>query len=137
MQQSGIHEQLRALFDERDAIYVEKGVLRVRVANVRVNERAQTFRAEIEEIPTRGLVNVYGRQRWEVGDERDGLFFSDHFLAGFGWRIFTDPDVIIAIVDIASKWPHDLRYADRYNEVVRWLEDHDAVPRPARRVFSR
>ena len=44
-------ERLRKAFENREAIYVERGALRVKVTNIRANVVVQTISADIEEIP--------------------------------------------------------------------------------------
>lgn len=48
-------EQLRGLFEGREAIYVEKSALRLKVSGIRVDVARQSVAAEVEEIPTTGL----------------------------------------------------------------------------------
>ena len=45
-------EQLRARFEGREAIYVEKGALRMRVSDIRGDTSQLHISAEVEEIPT-------------------------------------------------------------------------------------
>jgi hypothetical protein len=45
-------ERLRNAFKNREAIYVERGALRVRVTNIRANAVVQAINADLEEIPT-------------------------------------------------------------------------------------
>lgn len=47
-------EKLRASFEGREAIYLEKGAIRVRVSNIRSADLG-TILADIEEIPTAGF----------------------------------------------------------------------------------
>ena len=47
-------EKLRASFEGREAIYLEKGAIRVRVSNLRSADLG-TLLADIEEIPTAGF----------------------------------------------------------------------------------
>ncbi|MHB8501774.1 MAG: hypothetical protein ACYDCG_16985 [Candidatus Acidiferrales bacterium] len=48
-------EQVRGLFEGREAIYIEKGALRVKVSNIRGDVAGLLISAEVEEIPTTGL----------------------------------------------------------------------------------
>jgi hypothetical protein len=48
-------ETLRKNFQGREAIYLEKGILRVRVEDIRFDLQAHSIRARVEEIPTCGL----------------------------------------------------------------------------------
>jgi len=47
-------EKLQASFEGREAIYIEKGAIRVRVSNIRIADLG-TILTDIEEIPTAGF----------------------------------------------------------------------------------
>src|ERR1035438_6113927 len=47
-------QRVQASFEGREAIYIEKGVVRVRVSNIRAT-MPQVIEADVEEIPTPGL----------------------------------------------------------------------------------
>jgi hypothetical protein len=66
-------ERLRNAFENREAIYVKRGALRVRVTNIRANAAVQAISADIEEIPTTGFPGFVdlarsrsARKGWEV-----------------------------------------------------------------------
>jgi hypothetical protein len=72
-------ERLRATLENREAIYVERGALRVKVTNIRANAVVQAMSADIEEILSGGISDLdrFGRtdqlDRTEVvgtGDQR-------------------------------------------------------------------
>ena len=44
-------DELRKRFENREAIYIEKGSLRVRLKSIRANPDAEVVSAEIEEVP--------------------------------------------------------------------------------------
>jgi len=48
-------EQLRRLFEGREAIYVEKGALRVKVTDISADLAQRCISAEVEEIPATGF----------------------------------------------------------------------------------
>ena len=50
--------RLRTIFENRDAIYIEKGALKVRVSNIRASKLRRILWAEIEEVPTPGLGEI-------------------------------------------------------------------------------
>ena len=77
-------EKLRKNFQNQQAIYIEKGAMRVRVRNIRADLRAQSVAAEIEEIPTPGLrtgvfhdMSEATSLRWEI-QAGNLTTFSDH-----------------------------------------------------------
>ena len=130
-------EKLRDAFNGREAIYIEKGVLRVHVTNI--NCYAHQVYASIEEVPTRGLErSIFHRHlrqmneptaplRWKIS----GGFlttFSDHsWKAGYGgWSLFFSPDVVSGVVSIASDWPADLDEVERYHQALRFILNRNA-----------
>jgi hypothetical protein len=125
-------KQLRALFEGREAIYVEKGALHVKVSDIHWNLARRWIKANVEEIPTVGFpTRSYGEaascpRRWTIGA---GYLtsFSDHtWDMGYGgWSLFFAP-YVEGVVSLAFQFPANLHSAQRYNEILRYLEDHEA-----------
>ena len=129
-------EKIRRNFENREAIYIEKGVLRVRISNIQADVTAGFLTAHVEEIPTRGLEKSFfhgqyltksAPYRWTIGSGIRSMF-SDHcWDMGYGgWSLYFATRVVEGIVELASRWPETLDAYDRYDEVLRWLTDHNA-----------
>jgi hypothetical protein len=139
-------EQLRSLFEGREAIYVEKGALRARVRNIRMGHDG--IMADVEEIPTAGLPvgALYAIQRREPSPLRWTIgvgfistsSFSDHnWHMGYGgWSIFFAPKIIESIVTLALQFPESLNPGERYDQVIASLKDHKAYER-TQRLFAK
>jgi hypothetical protein len=94
-------DEIRTYFEGKEAIYIEKGALRVRVSNIRYADlegEAEFIEAEIEEIPTPGLpvsLPGYDRReqprplRWRIG-RPDFLRINLPALATIRSRVTTD-----------------------------------------------
>jgi hypothetical protein len=139
-------EQLRVRFEGREAIYVEKGALRVRVGDIRGDVAQRYISAEVEEIPTAGFPAgaFYEIQRlepsplrWSIGD---GYLttFSDHtWYAGYGgWSLFFAPRIVDGILSLALRFQDNLDPFQRYREVLNYLKDHEAYDEPTQRLFA-
>jgi hypothetical protein len=80
-------EQLRSLFEGKEAIYIEKGALHVKVSNIR--EGPQLYiSADVDDIPTTGFPTGIYREmcgeggspgRWTIGT-------SDLHYSGHNWH---------------------------------------------------
>lgn len=129
-------EQVRGLFEGRDAIYVEKGALRVKVSDVQGDVARLFISAEVEEIPTAGFPAgaFYEIQRLEPSPMRwsiEGGYlttFSDHtWHMGYGgWSLFFAPRIVDGILSLALRFPDNLDPFQRYREVLDYLKDHEA-----------
>jgi hypothetical protein len=138
-------EQVRGLFGGRQAIYVEKGALRVKVSDVRGDVARLSISAEVEEIPTAGFPAgaFYEIQRLEPSPLRwsiEGGYltdFSDHtWHMGYGgWSLFFAPRIVDGIVSLALQFPENLDPFQRYSEVLNYLKDHEAY-QPTQRLFE-
>ena len=139
--------KLRANFENREAIYLEKGALRVRVSNIRGSVARRIVWAKVEEVQTPGLgVGMFDRRTrnettpcaWKIGA---GYLtgFSDHcWKMGYGgWSLHFNPKVVEAVLELASRWPDDMDTSERYNQIVR-LVQYDPKFRDAnwQEVFS-
>ena len=140
-----IVEQLRARFEGREAIYVEKGALRVRVSEISGDAIQLYITAVVEEIPTAGFpagVFYEARRaqptplRWSIGG---GYLttFSDHtWHAGYGgWSLFFSPKIVEGILGLALGLPSNLDPFERYKEVLHYLQVQNAYE-PTQRVFA-
>jgi hypothetical protein len=117
-------EKLRDAFEGREAIYIEKGVLRVRVTSIRCY--ARQLGATVDEVPTKGLERSLLHRgqvteptaplRWNISAGCLATF-SDHTLKmGYGgWSLLFAPEVVSAFVSLAADWPTELGAAERYN----------------------
>lgn len=133
-------QRLRDLFEGQEAIYVEKGALRVRVSNIRADIPEKCIYADIEEIPTTGfpiwfIAQWLQSRHWRIGG---GYLtaFSDHtWMMGYGgWSLFFAPRLVDGVVRLAQEFPDNLQSIDRYNQILGYLEDHEAYE-PTERVF--
>lgn len=138
-------EQLRSLFESREAIYVEKGALRVKVTDIRGDVARQYVSAEVEEVPTTGLpvgaIHAIKQHepsplRWSIeGGYLTG--FSDHtWHMGYGgWSLFFTPSIVEDIRNLALRFPDNLDPFQRYNSVLDYLQGHRAYE-PTQRLFE-
>ena len=124
--------KLRANFEGRQAIYVEKGALLVSVSDIRPGQT--TVAAQIDEVPARGL-GVGGFDgsrlkratplRWTI---RAGYLaeFSDHcWNMGYGgWSLYFEPRLVQVVLHLAAEFPDTLDTFERYHKIVRLLQ-HD------------
>lgn len=99
-------------FEGRDALYVEKGVLRVRVRSISVDFRGRFVWTEVRESPVDSLpppahfVAAGGGTRplaWRIGAGPFTRASSQIWKAGYGaWTIFTAPKVIELVLARAA-----------------------------------
>jgi len=141
------HDKLVMQFDNREAIYVEKGVLRVRVFNIRPNPAGRSVSAEVEEIPTPGLgVGIFravdeslsgnmAPDRWRIGAGSLTTFSDNTWEMGYGgWTIFFERRVVEGIVSLSADWSEKSDDNSRYIQILKWLEDNEAYEN-TQRVF--
>jgi hypothetical protein len=110
-------EKVRASFEGREAIYLEKGAIRVRVSNIRSADLGILL-ADIEEIPTAGFpiwIRGGGPRprshplRWTIGTSSIKHFSSDSWSSPpyVGWTLYFSPKLIEAIVDLVTRFPEN------------------------------
>ena len=129
-------ERLRRIVERREAVYVEKGALRVRVSNVRADLDAQYVSATVEEVPTPGLETTPIHEsappeeprplRWEIGAGVLSRFSEHTWWAGYAgmWSLCWHPQHVAAIVELASKFDKDTTPMDRYGAIMSFIHDH-------------
>lgn len=123
-------EILRARFEGREAIYVEKGALRVRVTNIR--SVGLSVRANVEEIITPGLgvgflarehSPITGPRRWDIGGDPTS-YTDDSWSMGYGgWTLYFDPEFIQAVIDFAARRPNNADPYEGYMAVCNMVVD--------------
>ncbi len=137
--------QLQTLFSTREAIYVEKGALRVRVEAIRRDVEKLVIWAELSEIPTPGfpagifcavLEHEPSPLRLTVGAGFMSNFSDSTWYMGYGgWSLFFAPRIVEGVVALAGQFPEDLHPMERYKAVLRFLEEHGAYE-PTERLFA-
>jgi hypothetical protein len=138
-------EKLRAAFEGGQAIYVEKGLLHVRVKNIVCSPSAQTIDAVVEEIPTPGLEYTHFHDlrrekssplQWSIGAGYLTTYSNSTWEMGYGgWSLYFAPEAVAGLINIASDWTRELSSDDRYDEALRFLEGRNSCEQP-QRVFS-
>ena len=123
-------EVLRARFEGREAIYVEKGALRVRVTNIR--PQGLSVFANVEEVITPGLgvgffarahPPVTGPRRWEIGGDPTS-YSDDSWSMGYGgWTLYFDPEFIQSVINFAARRPNDADPWEGYEAVCNMVVD--------------
>jgi hypothetical protein len=123
-------ELLRDRFEGREAIYVEKGALRVRVSNIR--SIGLSVGADVEEIITPGLgVGLFARThppvtppyRWDIAG--DSAAFSDQcwWMGYGGWALHFDPEILQAVIEFAAQRSKDADPCEGYSELCSLLNN--------------
>src|SRR5262249_16652424 len=133
------HEQLlKEWFEGREAIYIEKGALRVRVSNIRIDPMQKEITAEVEELPTQGLdfvmrhtpeFDAQSPRRWTIGTSRlAGSTFTSRCWRGgiqVGWSLFFDPAIVCGVMKLAESFPEDLHPGLRYRQVLEFIYERN------------
>lgn len=137
-------EKLRAAFEGREALYIEQGVLRVRVTNIRCDVAAHQINAEVEEIITPGLeqglihdrVDQSSPIRWKISAGFLTSFSADSWEMGYGgWSLDFAPEIISRLMTLAAGWPAELSAYERYCQAMDIL-NHRHGHAPSLKVFS-
>lgn len=122
-------EAIRSNFEGREAVYIEQGVLIVRVEDIRPQPDAKVIEAFVEEIPTPGLEcsffhlrrpNAPTPLRWRIVAGFLSEFSEHCWKMGYhGWSLYFAPEYLSALRSLARQWPPDLDPIDRYKEALR------------------
>jgi hypothetical protein len=133
---AAIVEKARSFYEGKEAIYIERGALRVRVNSVRIgspNDLQGYLAFDLEEIPTPRLPVWRGKGpslgphplRWEVGTnfETQTHLFKDFCSAAYvGWSMYFSPKVVAEIVEMATNFAED-NSLDLYRKITRHIDD--------------
>jgi hypothetical protein len=138
-------EQVRAFFEDKEAIYVEKGVLRVKVTHIHGDVAQQFMSADVEEIPTAGFpagpihklrMSEPRPMRWNIEGGYLTTFSEHTWQMGYGgWSLFFAPRIVEGVVSLALQFSDNIDSFHRYREVLNYLTECDAYE-PTHRVFA-
>ena len=138
-------EKLRDAFEGREAILLDKGVLRVRVRRITPHVAIRCIYALLEEIPTPGLErSLFHMQRPEQSiplrlDVTAGYlsrFSRSTWCGGYTpWNLFFSLVLVADFMDLAAEWPAEVDAMDRYLRAASFLGDHPETLEETRRVF--
>lgn len=139
-------KQLQGLFEGREAIYIEYGALRVKVSKIKGDADQLRTTAQVEEIPTAGFpvgsfseVPRRGQKplRWNIEGSHLAEFSEYSWCMGYGgWSLFFAPKILDGVLSLARQFPDNLDARERYHEVLRYLQTHDAYQQ-CQRLFER
>ena len=134
-------EALRGRFEGRHAIYVEAGVVCVRVVSIRPRPASRHVAADIEEVS--GHHTAGGRfhpqpesaRRWTISGAHLMEFSENTWRMGYGgWSLFFAPHIIAGLADLAVDWAPELTADERYKRALLFLLDQRAYE-SSERVF--
>lgn len=138
--QKAIVEQARSFYEGREAIYIEKGALLVRVINIRIgsqrvnitNDLLEYLAFDLEEVPTPRLpVWLKGDGpnlgphplKWTVGTNFETNLFSDFCGAAYGgWSMHFSPKIVAEVVEMATNFAGEGSRA-LYPQIYRHIDD--------------
>ena len=135
---AAIVDKVRSLYEGREAVYTEKGALRVRVNAVRIkievanatNDVFDYLAFDLEEVPTPGLpVWLEGYpsigphpHRWTVGTGFRTRLFPHYISAYCGWSMHFSPKLVAEIVEMATNFAGD-DSQELYRNIRRHIDD--------------
>jgi hypothetical protein len=135
----GNDKQFIEHFEGRAGIYIEKGALLVRVSHIRI-DAGRYLTAEVEEVPAPGLgfaarlgpaFEAKSPLRWSIGTSLSGnaRLSSRHWSPQIhvGWTLDFDPELVSAVVKLASSFAPDLDPLARYKRVVKFIQGRDSA----------
>jgi hypothetical protein len=140
--------RLRARFEDREAIYIEQGALRVRVTKIQANVAERTITADIEEIPTPGFPRFIGLNSVGLADSRllkwtisaeNLTVCSDHVWShgAGGWSLFFDSELIREVLRFTATYSEALNVDayERYRNILGWVQCHKSTQEVPTCVF--
>jgi hypothetical protein len=140
-------EEICANFEGKEAFYFEKGVLRVRVFNIRYDLCGRRIDMEVEEIPTKGLEQSYFHRhfappspiRWSISSGYLAMFSEQCLAMGYGgWTLEFKAEVVRDLIAVAGNWPGAMDACERYSnarEILRRIRYKYSPNERSRRVF--
>lgn len=120
-------EQLRDLFEDQEAIYIEKGVAHVKVSGIHWNPVLRGIKAEVLELPTAGFPCEHYSgscpRRWTIGVGYRAIFTQQKWSMGYGgWSLYFAPEIVNGVLNVVSQFPKDLDFARRYHLILDYLQ---------------
>jgi hypothetical protein len=126
-------EKVRDLYEGREAIYIEKGAIRVRVSNIRGAEDG-LIEAHMEEIPTAGLPiwiragGPFSRTsplRWTIATSSTKNFSPNLWSSPpyVGWTLYFSPKLIEEVVELVSQFPENYYPQLGYRKVMTFISN--------------
>jgi hypothetical protein len=136
-----ILENARLLYEGKEAIYLEKGALRVRVKSIGIrsvrvnttNDALDYMEFALEEIPTPGLpVWLQGSpptigphpHRFKVGAPFEIPLFHDSCSATYVWSMYFSPKLVGEVVEMATNFAGDSS-PELYRKISGHISLHD------------
>lgn len=139
---------LQSAMEGHVGIFTNRGVLLVRVSNIRAGQVQHSITADIEEVPTPGLEGpapflrddrgVPRPMRWQIHAGIRTCYSERGWNMGYGgWAIKCEADTVAAFRAMAAQWPSDVHPWTRYTETCAFLRQPERFlgHTPYRHVF--
>lgn len=133
-QASAIAKAVVRRFRGKEAIYIEGGVLRVRVTHISMSVTKRLIYADIVEVPTEGLglgmfdhriTGVQGIRRFRIGAGYLTTVGDNTWAMGYGgWMLFFSPKFVNDVVELAAQLSRDNEAAP-HAKFFEWFKAND------------
>ncbi|MBI1984353.1 MAG: hypothetical protein HYS61_09160 [Acidobacteria bacterium] len=138
-------QRVRENFEGREALYVEKGALVVRVTGISDDPDNRTIEAVVDEVPTLGLrpsliherffPGVPGPISWSISAGFLSTFSEHTWSVGYGgWFLTTAPEILCQVVALAATFEERLSPEDRFGRIMEHIYLHP-IHEEVSRVF--
>ena len=133
-------EKLQRAFEGKQAIYIEKGALLVKVCKIRAGRSRQCVFVDLEQIPATGFpTGIYQEltvpHTWTSGAGFLTNFSDQTWHRGYGgWSLYFASRIVEGVLNLAVQFPDKLDAFQRYDEILRYLNEHKAHV-PTKRLF--
>lgn len=120
--------RLVAAFEGRQAIYVEKGILKVRIDGITADLTKRAVSAHVTELPTRGMPyhgqgGLASPIRFEIAGGYLTSFSAYQWSMGYGgFTLYFDTAVIASVTALGASLPRDMDWNERYKQMLDCLD---------------
>lgn len=131
-------DELKAHFEGKEAIYVEKGVAKVRVFGIVTDVRWRVVEATVQHIPTKGMPEGRGfRPQRQIGAGDLSAFSRSCWEMGYaGSTMYFDPAVIAEVTRLAASFPDHMDEKDRYFRILEYIYLSTDAGKGMERIFA-
>jgi hypothetical protein len=136
---------LRENFDGRRAIFIEQGVVYLRISSMICNTEDRQVQAIVEEIPTLGLQrnlisfrnpSKHRPLKWRIKSGFLTRMSANAWTVGYGgFQLYVSPELVAGIRQLAAGFPTNGHPVEIYNQALKYISANSGYIEKANRLF--
>ena len=129
--------RLVSVFEGAEAIYIEKGIAKVRVSDIIPDLSSRVIYCKVENLLCPSLTVLLRGKCWPISAGYLTRFSKFHWVMGYGgWSMYAEPSLVRRAEEFAAALPDAMNDHERYGEILDCIYSEEDFTATSERIFS-